>query len=304
MRRLPVALVCLAMSVVAEAASVRIQSVETRKSGVITITAGAETCELRFGSKEAPSCTLTVPPGTKVVTVRDGARVQEVKVVDVDPVLAPLRDRSKPFGARIQAFLAARAKLGSTWPALGDAGAHVSARDGHSREEIELAEQRLGFNLPREYAEMLQVAGAVQIDDSAFTTPDELTNAYDQMIQQWETPKPEIDGLPAGIVRLLRESTILFTEVGDGYGALLYQPKSAQCTTAGAFLYTHQDEIAVAPPRVGCDFTEAAVWLMQRFVLEAYDGVDSDYLLIDSGNAGFTTELVPWGESLKFTARW
>jgi hypothetical protein len=271
--------------------------------GQVVVRAGAESCTLKFtGDGKPVTCRLRVAPGeTAIVLERDmrygrdfrNASVkgtQRVKIVDVGTVLSPLRKRDQPFSARTRAFLAAHAKLNASEPEFADATSYVEQGSTHPLSSIPNAEKRLGFKLPVEYVDLVTKAGALQIDDSSFEDPATLGNAWDQMIHNWDTPEKEMRKLPAPIAQLLRESVILFTEVGDGYGAMLYRPAAKECSGGPAYYFTHQDELAGAPHLIrsstgACgDFTDAAIWLVNQFVLEAYDGMGPSFILVDRGN--------------------
>lgn len=294
--------------------------------GRLTIKAGTQSCSVEFkGARDYKTCTLAVPPGTeKLVLERDSAIVdgrnrvalkgsQEVRIVDAAALFAPLRDTQQPFGSRVKSVLAKKEKLEQQVPSLAEDRAYVSTGELEKRDRIAAAEKRLGFKLPPEHADLLATVGRLQIDDSSFEDPDTMANAYDQMLRVWETPKSALDELPPAIISFLKESTILFTEVGDGYGALIYRPTAKICGGGPAFYYTHQDEMAQAPYRIpGPDgkcggYADAIAWLFSRFILEPYDSGGPGVLLFNSSKDAFKTDLSVYATdppAFKFMAEW
>jgi hypothetical protein len=317
----------LATLTTAAQATLLIRGDDRGQRGNVIVRAGAESCTLQFSGNGKPvTCRLRVAPGeTAIVLERDmrygrdfrNASVkgtQRVKIVDVGAVLAPLRKRDQPFSARTRAFIAAHAKLNASDPDFADATAYIEPGPTHPLSAIPVAEKRLGFKLPPEYVDLVTKAGALQIDDSSFEDPTTLANAWDQMIHNWETPEKEMRKLPASIAQFLRQSVILFTEVGDGYGAMLVRPATKECGDGPAYYFTHQDELAGAPHLItnstgGCgDFTDATIWLINHFVLEAYDGMGAGFVLVDRGSAREQTRELYLRDSerllMKFNVVW
>lgn len=293
--------------------------------GRVTIRAGAAQCTLPFtGSGRTVTCTLAVAAGTpKLVLDRDysiveqGQRVtvkglQEVRIVDAGQLFASLRDRRQPFGDRARKFVESKMRLERD-PVFDENKAWVSLSDPQPRDHVAAAERRLGFALPREHVELLTTAGTLQIDDSSFDQASTLNSAWTQMLRVWETPENELKRLPPRIRELLRSSVILFTEVGDGYGAMLYRPVSADCNGGPGYYFTHQDEMAQPPALIRnadgkcADYTDAIVWLFSRFIVEPYEGGNGEIVVIDSGRPRLTTDLNLYPTQppqFKFTAVW
>jgi hypothetical protein len=90
-------------------------------------------------------------------------------------------------------------------------------------------------DLPAEHAQVLEQFGAWRLNDS-FTTPvEKLQNALEQIVSLWEFPRASIQSVPNESKALLRSSVILYTLVGDGYRAVLYQPPARSTRTERAF---------------------------------------------------------------------
>jgi hypothetical protein len=313
------AVVCISSPV--DATTLRIRAFDdTNRKGTVTVRAGSNACTLRFaGETKTVGCRLPLPAGTTHIELDRDVKygrsryrgTQQIRLVDVAPLLGTLRDRTRPFGDRIRNFIAAKEDLEKSFPQFADAGAIVSRGDVHDRNAVTAAQKALGFELPAQHVEMITTVGALQVDDSIFefAAP---RNAREHMVKVWETPESAMRELPDAIDRFLRETVVLFTEVGDGYGALLYRPVAEKCGGGPAFYFVHQDGLAGTPHRItkadgSCgDYTDAVVWLMSRFVLERYDGAGSEVALIDRAQpGGLLSELNPYGDrDMKLTVQW
>jgi hypothetical protein len=96
---------------------------------------------------------------------------------------------------------------------------------------------------------------------------------------------------------LLRASTLLFTEVGDGLGGLLYRPPPTKaCGERGIFYWTSQEggEHNLSAKGACPDFAGAFRWLLEGFVVsDLADRLDEEkgIVLIDSSTGGQTLRL-------------
>jgi hypothetical protein len=312
----------------ADAGTLLIRTFDRRGDrGVVNVSAGAEKCALSFsGSDRWIECALRVPNGTTTLQLEGELKVphykgghrqlkgkQQVKIIDLHSATAPLRDATKPFSARTIAVAdALRALTQSDLGSISSPRPELAWKKADPLSALQHAEERLGFKLPAEHIELLSTAGALEIDDSSMGTAESLHNAYAQMRDEWGTDEGDLKRLSEKLTSFLKGSVMLFTEVGDGYGALLFQPADPACEGRGAYYWIHQDEMS--PERVkerdgSCgDYTHAVSQLLSRFVLEGFDDHGSDVLLFDSSApGGFTTQMaLESGEQfeMKFTAVW
>ncbi len=168
---------------------------------------------------------------------------QKWTVLDVAPLVIPLRDTQRSMPDRVSTFLQAKNDFEKTHSEIFDSPVSIEFDEKQSAESIRDAEKRLGFSLPPEHRDLLQKLGVVIIADSHFMKAESLFNSFDQMVQVWETPTERLLELSKDTQELLRKSVILYTEVGDGFGALLYKP----AVSAGGppeFYWIHQDSIS------------------------------------------------------------
>lgn len=169
---------------------------------------------------------------------------QKWTVLDVAPLVIPLRDTHRSMTDRVSTFLRAKEEFDRKHSDIFDSPVSIEIEDKESAEAIRNAEKRLGFSLPPEHKDLLQNFGIVIIADSHFMKAESLFNSFDQMVQVWETPKESLLELSKDIQELLRKTVILYTEAGDGYGALLYKP-AASAGSPPEFYWIHQDSISL-----------------------------------------------------------
>ena len=79
----------------------------------------------------------------------------EWKIVDLAPLLGPLRDTSQPMEQRVLAFFKAKTLLEAQHQELLDASLPIEIGDKSSPDEIRAAESRLHFALPKEYSDLV-----------------------------------------------------------------------------------------------------------------------------------------------------
>lgn len=163
------------------------------------------------------------------------------------------------------------------------------------RAAVAEAEARLGFPLPAEHRSLLEEFGSFSVHESFFMPPAGLYNAYDQMIKEWGSPAESLASLPEPTRLLLKAGVILFTEAGDGYGALLYLPSAIRSAPAGAelragYYWIHQDTLAAPelltnPSGLEKSYSEAFVWLMAQSVFALYELPEAEAVLFDGSAA-------------------
>jgi hypothetical protein len=89
---------------------------------------------------------------------------------------------------------------------------------------------------------LLQDIGELEIEDSSTSTAAEITNAWDAMVKQWGTPLRDLERETSPATRaLFRASALLFTEVGDGLGGLLFHPAAPACGGLPGFYFVRQE---------------------------------------------------------------
>jgi hypothetical protein len=304
----------LALAAPAAATSVVIRTYDRKdfKGSLALSVEGGEPCRSQWTGKDQyrDICTLELPRDAGALSLQgDFAWVhynrgkqkakgqQRWQIVDIGPLMSGLRDTKKPFGQRLHDFVAAKAEFERKHKALVEAAGPLplELKAPASPAAVKEGEKRLGFRLPPEYESLLLKAGGMSLDDSSTTDADQLMNAYDFMVKVWETPPKHLAAsVSPRTATLLKTSAPLFTEVGDGLGALLYHPeKTAACGGQPAYYWIHQDTIdepVLLKNRDGkCkDFTEAMMWVVATLGLDQYDGSGLDLVLVDRSAPG------PW----------
>jgi hypothetical protein len=278
------------------------------RSGTVTLGVdGAPPCVivLKGDGKSREACTFALPATAKEIRLtgevkwkhwQKGRQVskgtQSWRILDIGPMVAPLRDASRPFGARMKALLAARPAfekgaggLIEESPSLVEAGEKATAA------AVAAAEKRLGYTLPSEYASLVVESGVTQLGDSHFERPEKLSSAFDQMVTQWETPRARLEKVLSERTKALyRSGTILFTEVGDGLGGLLYRPGPvSDCGGKAAFYGMHQDGIdapEILRARDGScrTFLQAMLWVFSEQLFQQYDDTGDVGIVIDESS--------------------
>jgi hypothetical protein len=172
---------------------------------------------------------------------------------------------------------------------------------------------RVGFALPPDFLSLLRSVGDFSIGDHSLMAAGELDDAYAQMLHVWGTPEEAMQSDYSEKFRdVLKHSTLLFTEVGDGYGGLLYRPgKTQACGEAGTYYWTSQEggtEVLKNPDGSCMDFNAAMRWILDGFVIdELAESVGEELahtVLIDSSGAAPEIELaLSTGDSVEVTLR-
>jgi SMI1 / KNR4 family (SUKH-1) len=288
--------------------------------GRATLAAGAQSCELVWSGRDAPlSCALALAAEVSTITLtgefsaESGKRMQKGtmrwQVVDMASFLRPLRERTRLMGDRVRDFLkqkAFEARHASVLEAF-----YLSNEMADPAPEIAAAEKRLGFPLPAEHRHLLSTVGGLRLGDSSMTHAAEIKRSYAAMIDDWETPKSELDkALTKSTRALLEGTTLLYTEVGDGYGGLLYRPAGEpKCADGPAYYWIHQDEInepeLLQRAGGGCvDYTSAMIYTIAQDGLVEYDSSEPNVVVVDrSAPEAQRLELAYEGRGFAFRLR-
>lgn len=202
--------------------------------------------------------------------------------VDFTPVMRPLRSEES-WGKRMDQFVkeldrleklhADREETPSQW---------LESKGPVPPSELIAAEQRLKFGLPKEHKQMLQEFGAWSFSDSFCVSASDMDSAEKQMRSIWGSPASEFNSLSAKNKELYRTSVMLYVEVGDGYGALLFHPT----TSGGDYYWIHQDDLdrpeklldSQGKPR---DYSSTMRWLMANQILFNYEDALPELIFMD-----------------------
>jgi hypothetical protein len=284
---------------------------DARVRGTTLVIGSGQTagCTIAFTGKNEfvrVSCELELPSGARTIAIsgelvwtdeRDRTRrsrgEQTLQVADIGPLLTPLRDRSTAFAARMKAFVAAKLVFESRYPKLGGTLIDLDADERASAAEIRAVEQRLGFALPPEHVSLLTDIGRVMFDDSTIEPASSIERMWDVLVDIWDTPVNELERVTSAATREIYKTTaLLFTEVGDGLGALLYMPANrTACKGRPAYYVMHQDDLndpTLLEDKGECmDYTDALVWLVQNYVLTEYeDDEEANVVMVDRSARG------------------
>lgn len=286
-------------------------------SGTVTLEVpGAPPCVviLRGDGADRVACTRPLPEAVKAVRLsgevrwkhwEKGKRVskgtQSWKVLDVSPMAAPLRDSARPLAERMRALLAARPAFEKESGGLiEESESRIEAGEKSAPGAVAAAEKKLGYRLPDGYASLVTGLGAPTLGDSYFERPESLADAFEQMVVGWGTPRAALEKeLSAEAKALYRSGTILYTEVGDGYGGLLYRPGSAgACGGKAELSWFHQDDLhraAILRHADGScmDFPAAVRRVLADQLFTQYDDTGDDGIVVDrSSPVPFRLKLV------------
>lgn len=237
-------------------------------------------------------CRFELPAGTRALALRGrytssgGLRVRQGErhyaVLDLGPATRELAATERPYGERVAAFLRQFERLTRREGRAGP-DTEVSVRL-FGAAEIAAAEKRLGYPLPVDYVSLLRSVGSLSFGDDWTTRPDEIENAYDQMLHLWGTPAEAMaEDYSEKMRAALKKSVLLFNEAGDGYGGLLYRPgPTSACGEQGVYAWTSQEggtDRLLNSDGSCMDFAAAFRWLIEWRLLET----ESEDLAEDSG---------------------
>ncbi len=250
-------------------------------------------------------CTLPLPEDAQEISVtgeisylpyREKSTRREVRgtrrwpIVDLSPMVGILRDTRKPFGQRLCEFEAAAhlSQQIATGPAK-DISFYLKMERPVPASEVAKAERRLGFALPAEHVSLLLEVGRLSFGDTYSNRLAELDNAYDYMIENRWVDKGWMEKhLPPEKAWLLKTSTVLFEEAGDGLSGLLFQPaREAGYGGQDAYFWVSQgspdDPARLQKSDGSCrGYTEVLIWLtlMESMIYEG-DRSDLAIALVD-----------------------
>lgn len=274
------------------------------------------------GGREVDAGTLTIPTGAKELQfagriTREHPRRGKFKsassvtvpVLDLTPLTRTLRT-SAPWPQRLTQFMKQmEAFEEKNAERIGYAQLGMDPGERASKAAIQTATKRLGYALPAEHVQVLEQFGAFQLGDS-FTTPATgLQNALEQIVKLWESPRSSVENLPAKTKQLLESSVILFTTVGDGYGAVLFRPPTENTNAGqGTFYITQQDSLVDIRPlknRNGSykDYAQTLMWFLATEGLSAYTSA-AEAVGVDHSAAAeqvYTLGVNPDGTNLRFS---
>lgn len=272
-------------------------------SGKLKLTAGSQTCEIVFRGEEKyrEACQFDLPPSVTSISLAGNYSWQGKKsqgthswqVVDMGPMFKPLREGNRPFGARVLDFLRAFAAFSKGQPVWAEENlVYFEQGERASAEAVAAAEKRLGFPLPAEYKSFLLEVGELSIDDSYTTAAADLKDGYQAMIKDWGTPQPDLDSeLNDQVRKVLKESVLLYTEVGDGLGGFFYRPSGSTTCKGSAYYFMHQDDLSDPGLLKKLDgtcrnYSEAFLWLLATQAVQRFEEYRTTHALIDSSATG------------------
>jgi hypothetical protein len=305
-----VAAFALAASGLSSAATLEIHPYlrEGDSADLVVLVDGKQACAVKIAKAAAdvhrkPACRFELPASASRLGVRgtyEGVRWSTKKryrhegeqswpLVDFAPAGSRLAQPGKSYGERVADFLAAAnafagRQLGADYVQSIEGGKPASAA------AIAAAEKRLGYALPADFVSIQRTVGALRIGDHGLMSIEDVADADTQMRKVWGTPEDAMQESYSDKARAnLRASTLLFTEVGDGYGGLRYRPApTGACGEQPFYQWISQEgsDKALRHADGRCmDFAAAFRWLIEGFVLEDYaDELASEKgaLLIDS----------------------
>ncbi|MBB4293218.1 hypothetical protein GGE16_005303 [Rhizobium leguminosarum] len=181
------------------------------------------------GLKKLPAVVFDLPRGLKRLQLRGSLRDADGRaglfsktwtVRDMAPISTPLYDGSRPLIERVRAFVEKTELAEVAAPRL-PAGTTAEAA-------FQQLERRLHVQLPAPLRQLLGEAD-IQIDDSYFLAPQDLGTVSELLLKGWGYTR---NGGPTALDTLLPEtvrarydrSVAVFVEVGDGFGALAWDP--------------------------------------------------------------------------------
>lgn len=254
-------------------------------------------------SSSRPACRFELPPAAASLSLqgeyRDGGGSGSThsvaatwRIVDFAGVSRRLSSPGRTYGQRMADFIRAatafaRENLSPIYASSLRTGKPAAQAD------IDAAEKRLGYALPADFASMQREVGAIEIGDHSLTRIGQVADADTQMRTQWGTPEEAMRSRYSDARRAaLRASTLLFTEVGDGYGALRYRPApNRPCGDQAYYEWISQeggdDALKYADGRC-MDFAAAFRWVLEGFLISSWAdelAAEKQVLLIDTSAA-------------------
>ena len=258
-----------------------------QRMDVSIVVDGLEKCRISYNSgDEAPTkatrCRFDLSvPSQRISVVGEyssGASVRgkpmvfkgerSFELIDFEPASRSLTRPGASFGQRVKDFMKAARAFASKHD-LEDF--HMEGGESVSIAEIEQAQERLGYPLPAQLVSLLSTVGEIRMRNHYMTAVETITDSYTTMRRMWETDEPHLsDSYAPDMLGFLRASTLLFTEVGDGLGGLLYRPPpSKSCGDNGTYIWTTQESgtWSLSKDAACPDFAAVFRWLIDRFVI-------------------------------------
>ena len=266
------------------------------------------------GLKKPPAVVFDLPSGLKRLQLRGSLRDAEGRtgsfsktwtVRDMAPISAPLYDGSRPLIERVRTFAELSGLVDVDMPRLPPGTTAEAA--------FQQLEKRLNVHLPAPLRQLLGGAD-IQIDVSFFRPPQDLGTVSELLLKDWgytaSGGKYPLDVLLPETVRARYDRSVaVFVEVGDGLGALAWDPvgvspqeppnswgdkgnPGAQPATSdeGVWYWLHQEHIGEPELLLDDDYrprnAEAALTnAFQRFALSqaSYPETD-DELVVDTAH--------------------
>lgn len=233
-------------------------------------------------------------------------------IADLTPLVQTLRT-DETWPKRLTQFLKQKAAVEEQlleW--APDVRFDMSPGERADKATLASAARRLGYALPAEHVQVLEQFGAWRLNDS-FTTPAEkLQNALEQMVSLWEFPQSAVQSLPDASRALLRSSVILYTLVGDGYRAILYQPPTADAKESqGMYYFSNDDSLAdirafKTPEGKAMTYSQVMISMITSEGLSGY-GSTGEVVLVVRGSEFppvYSLQVGPDGTSLRFGLYW
>ncbi len=270
--------------------------------GVLTVSVGGrEACRVEVtGAEEGSmSCRAALPVDTQRLSVEwnPGAllrsrRQRHYTVFSIADLTARVRQAAPASSMRglVDRVDALLARLGADDRA-GDLGLAVESTV--AAERLVAAEARLGFPLDPELTQWLTTTGRVTFEDSRMVGPDEFDLTERQFETLWghpERPDPKA-------AAIYRSSTMVWVEAGDGYGAIVYQPRGPERCGGGPTYWRihqewiHEPELVTAANGACGGLRHALFPMFLRDLLEQIDDrTDEHQLLVDPS----ASELHAW----------
>ncbi len=201
---------------------------------------GKVVCEIRNevakhdGMRREPSCVFSMPTGAKTAVLngtlkRKGAAkpltfYRRWALFDAAAYTRTLHDPQASLSRR---WLNWSTQLDSYRSKQPDKYfSSFRAQPGSARAaDIVAAEKRLRMPLPAALKEVLLLQ--IDVGDSRFHKPKELVTVEDMLLGDWDYKSLD-KILPANVLARYRRSVAVFTEIGDGHGALAFDPQGVQ----------------------------------------------------------------------------
>lgn len=332
---IPLLLLVLGMQSISSAATIDIEPVvyAGHAVDVSILVGGREQCTIkRKGPDETTAknepCRLSLSKADDSIEVagnysfEDGTKErrairkgrQTIGVVDFEPATRALTRAEAPFGPRVREFMKSARLFASKYKLESfdmEGGKPASSTD------IDRAQKRLGYPLPAELVSLLTTIGEIRQGDNSMTSVAKITDSYTTMRQDWGTDEADLtDSYSSTMLAFLKSSTLLYTEVGDGLGGLLFRPPPTKaCGAEGIYIWTTQEEGTTNLSMDGAcpNFERVFRWLVDRFVIErlademqeksgavlidSSSGIQHLALTTEDGEAFRVTLNRTWGES-------